>query len=296
MKNIKKRIALFFIILLVGFLLSLSYHDRYGKYQDLNCSGGHFLDSDVENFYCMNGYFPYSCSQLYKDDVIWRNSITFRKSLFASDPFTEEPYKFILVKSDIKEKNGILILSAGYNGVYDNKEREVAIEDFHKLSLMNKEINKEMPKPSFLECFMSDTDIVVHYWCDEFQYLEGIGQVRRGTEQERLKKLRDRRRRVRLYVRGRLESIDISNNSLELSIDGIKTNFYKVVNIEAASVGDSISVSAMFNPFIKEEFSKCKIYHFELNRPNVMYYMNTVLKDIGLSYGIPKGYELEGPL
>jgi hypothetical protein len=299
MKNIKKRITVLSIVLVVGVFVSLNIYNKNQKYNALLRGMGISFDTDVEVFYLNYGYFPTSCSEAmkpYRDRGESEENIEGHMQGFLTDPFTKEPYKLILVKSDIKERNGILALSAGFNGVFDNKESEIAIEDFHKLSLIKKEVNNWDYKPSLLEYIISDTDIVVFYWCDEFQYLEGSRQFKMSSLQKHLIKYRTRNSVRRLFLKGKIESLDLSSNSLELSIDSIKHRFYELVNMEGVSVGDSINISALFDPFVKEEFIKCKIYDFDMNSANITHYRNGILNEIGLSLYMSEKYQLEGSL
>jgi hypothetical protein len=66
--------------------------------------------------------------------------------------------------------------------------------------------------------------------------------------------------------------------------------------MEGVSVGDSINISALFDPFVKEEFIKCKIYDFDMNSANITHYRNGILNEIGLSLYMSEKYQLEGSL
>lgn len=279
-----KKIILFSCIFIITcIIIGTSFYNKKKKYSELRARSGVQVNSNIEAFYLNNGYFPKSFRQIANDFEKRFNDNDYKNSPFILDPFTNNYYKLILVKSEKKERNGVLTISAGFNNIIDNNISEVSIKNVHKLKLIKKEVNNWDYKPPFLEYFISDKDIIVDYYCDEFQYLTGqkIKDFSKLSKIHHICKTNNTTRR--LFIQGRVSSLNFKENSLKLYLNGVEVNCYNVLNLKGITIGDNIHVSALLDPSVENGLIKCKIYSFELNRLNIMNYTRDILKDIGFS-------------
>jgi len=279
----KKIILLSCVFIIICIIIGTSFYNKKKKYTELRARSGVQVNSSIEAFYLNNGYFPKSFKQIANDFKKRFNDNDYKNNPFILDPFTNDYYKLILVKSEKKDRNGVLTISAGFNNIIDNNISEVSIKDVHKMKLIKKEVNNWDYKPPFLEYFISDKDIIVDYYCDEFQYLTGqkIKDFSKLSKIHHICKTNNTTRR--LFIQGRVSSLNFKENSLKLYLNGVEVNCYNVLNLKGITIGDNIHVSALLDPSVENGLIKCKIYSFELNRLNIMNYTRDILKDIGFT-------------
>lgn len=172
------------------------------------------IESSIELFYLTNGFFPKDYSQVTKYMENNFNSSNRRYWEPLIDPFTNEYYKIIFVENKIKERSGVLIISAGLNGEINNSLSSISSIDVDKLNLVKTNINKFSYNPSLLDYFYSSNDIVMGYYCHEFSYLEGTSFTHRTDVFRKFKRYNSRR----IFLKAKLQEHNINLDTIKLSL------------------------------------------------------------------------------
>jgi len=279
----KRRIKLGILVFSAAVIIMVSsiYYSKAQKIEKLFNWSGFNIESSIKNFYLYKGYFPNSYTQVTELIEKEFNDGIAKDWNYLKDPFTEGYFKIILIKSEDKEKNGALIISAGLNGKFDNDYSEISINDISKLKLTKRAVNDYSYKPKLWEYLYSDKDIVMGYFCDEFQYLEGHDYIYNSSLFKNFKSLDHRR----VFIKGFVTSCDNENKVFSISINKQKVLLHDIENIKSISVGDTVNVSALVDASEKGKykFRKCKVYPFELSRKNRTEYKDKMLEEVGLS-------------